>query len=60
MATRNRTFMFKRYRDALKTVRLPSYNADAGGGGPVIEMTGIKQTRSYAPLSTIDPGTSSS
>nr|GEU61901.1 syntaxin-43-like [Tanacetum cinerariifolium] len=52
--------MFKRYRDALKTVRLPTYNADAGGGGPVIEMTGIKQTRSYAPLSTIDPGTSSS
>ncbi|PWA54619.1 t-SNARE [Artemisia annua] len=58
MATRNRTFMFKRYRDALKTVRLPSYTSDAGGGGPVIEMTN-KQTRSYAPLSTIDPGTSS-
>ncbi|GKD59067.1 hypothetical protein Tco_1296576, partial [Tanacetum coccineum] len=49
-----------RYRDALKTVWLPSYTADASGGGPVIEMTGIKQTRSYAPLSTIDPGTSSS
>ncbi|GJU68304.1 syntaxin-43-like protein [Tanacetum coccineum] len=60
MATRNGTFMFKRYRDALKTVWLPSYTADASGGGPVIEMTGIKQTRSYAPLSTIDPGTSSS
>lgn len=66
MATRNRTFLFKRYRDALKSVRVPSGPSNAlsssSGGGPAIEMSNaaarIKQNRSYAPLSTEDPGTS--
>ncbi|XP_076958251.1 tlg2p-like protein a [Bidens hawaiensis] len=66
MATRNRTFIFWRYRDALKSVRAPTSGrshaaASSGGGGPVIEMsnaTPFKQTRSYAPVSTNDPGTS--
>ncbi|KAJ0743744.1 putative target SNARE coiled-coil domain, syntaxin domain-containing protein [Helianthus annuus] len=62
MATRNRTFLFRRYRDALKSVRAPSGRSHHAGGPPVMEMsnaTGLKQTRSYAPLSTDDPGTSS-
>ncbi|KAI3774406.1 hypothetical protein L1987_48961 [Smallanthus sonchifolius] len=62
MATRNRTFVFRRYRDALKSVRVPSGRShvvpSSSGGGPVIEMTVLKQNRSYVPLSTDDPGTS--
>ncbi|KAM0025615.1 putative target SNARE coiled-coil domain, syntaxin domain, syntaxin/epimorphin [Helianthus debilis subsp. tardiflorus] len=61
MATRNRTFLFRRYRDALKSVRAPSGRSHHAGGPPVMEMsnaTGLKQTRSYAPLTTDDPGTS--
>lgn len=64
MATRNRTFVFRRYRDALKSVRNPSniVVSSTSGGGPVIEMSNatslLKQKRSYVPLSTDDPGTS--
>ncbi|KAD6795522.1 hypothetical protein R6Q59_020582 [Mikania micrantha] len=67
MATRNRTFVFRRYRDALKGVRVPTgrshviSNSFGAGDGPVIEMsnaTMLKQNRSYVPLSTEDPGTS--
>ncbi|CAI9304478.1 unnamed protein product [Lactuca saligna] len=63
MATRNRTFLFKKYRDALKSVRAPSSLASSSSrGGAVIELTNaglLKQNSSYAPLSTEDPGTSS-
>ncbi|KAF5789799.1 putative target SNARE coiled-coil domain, syntaxin domain, syntaxin/epimorphin [Helianthus annuus] len=64
MATRNRTVLFRKYRDALKSVRAPSSvgsSSSGGGGGPVIELATVglvKQNRDYAPLSTEDPGTS--
>ncbi|XP_031403729.1 syntaxin-41-like isoform X2 [Punica granatum] len=65
MATRNRTPVYRKYRDALKTVRAPS-SSSAGSrssaGSPVIEMVGssiLKQSRSYAPLRTDDPAYSS-
>ncbi|CAN1784296.1 SYP43 [Linum perenne] len=56
MATRNRTVIFRKYRDALKSVRIPTRG---GGGGPVIELVStslLNHKRSYAPLSTEDPG----
>jgi syntaxin 16 len=64
MATRNRTLIFRRYRDALKSVRVPSSYAAAApstgsSGGPVIELVNaslLNPNRSYAPLSTEDPG----
>ncbi|KAI3707788.1 hypothetical protein L2E82_36614 [Cichorium intybus] len=63
MATRNRTFLFRKYRDALKSVRAPSSLASSSSrGGAVIELANaglLKQNSSYAPLSTEDPGTSS-
>ncbi|KAI3755029.1 hypothetical protein L1987_54822 [Smallanthus sonchifolius] len=63
MATRNRTLLFRKYRDALKSVRAPSmFGSSSSGGGPVIELANaatFKQNRDYAPLSTEDPGTSS-
>ncbi|KAK6159826.1 hypothetical protein DH2020_003207 [Rehmannia glutinosa] len=65
MATRNRTILYRRYRDALKSVRVPagsSPSSSGGGGGPVIELSTsslLNPNRSYAPLSTEDPGTSS-
>ncbi|KAJ9552599.1 hypothetical protein OSB04_016644 [Centaurea solstitialis] len=63
MATRNRTFLFKKYRDALKSVRAPSSGVSSSTSrGAVIELANagmLKQNRSYAPLSTEDPGTSS-
>ncbi|XP_051145569.1 syntaxin-43-like isoform X2 [Andrographis paniculata] len=64
MATRNRTILYRKYRDALKSVRLPSPSGGGGGGGgrgPVIELSTtslLNPNRSYAPLSTEDPGTS--
>ncbi|CAK9169002.1 unnamed protein product [Ilex paraguariensis] len=63
MATRNRTFLYRKYRDALKSVRVPtgSSPSSSSSGGPVIELattTLLNQNRSYAPLSTEDPGTS--
>ncbi|KAF9609925.1 hypothetical protein IFM89_019291 [Coptis chinensis] len=70
MATRNRTHLYRKYRDALKSVRVPtvisspsssSFASPSGAaGGPVIEMSSIfPQKRSYVPLSTEDPGSSS-
>ncbi|KAM3704668.1 syntaxin-43-like [Castanea sativa] len=69
MASRNRTVIFRKYRDALKTVRAPTSSSPAstssGGGrgnGPVIEMVNaslLHPNRSYTPLSTEDPGNSS-
>lgn len=69
MATRNRTLIFKKYRDALKSVRVPSSSSpsssspstSSGAGGPVIELVStslLNPNRSYAPLSTEDPGNS--
>ena len=70
MASRNRTVIFRKYRDALKTVRAPTSSSPAsmsyGGGrgnGPVIEMVNaslLHPNRSYTPLSTEDPGNSRS
>lgn len=65
MATRNRTAQFRRYRDAVKSVRAPLSSSAAGSSGPVIEMVSSSLLRSkrssdYAPLSTEDPGPSSS
>ncbi|KAI8531648.1 hypothetical protein RHMOL_Rhmol11G0152600 [Rhododendron molle] len=63
MATRNRTILFRKYRDALKSVRAPaSSSPSTSGGGPVIELSTasfLNPNRSYAPLSTEDPGSSS-
>ncbi|XP_062003189.1 syntaxin-43 isoform X2 [Rosa rugosa] len=64
MATRNRTLLYRKYRDALKTVRSPvgssaSASTSSGAGGPVIELSSLMhKNRSYAPLSTEDPGNS--
>ncbi|KAL8527885.1 hypothetical protein ACS0TY_005629 [Phlomoides rotata] len=64
MATRNRTILYRRCRDALKSVRVPAGSPAAssvGSGGPVIELSTtslLNPNRSYAPLSTEDPGTS--
>ncbi|XP_015577214.1 tlg2p-like protein a isoform X1 [Ricinus communis] len=66
MATRNRTLHFKKHRDAVKSVRAPlsSSSSASGSNGPVIEMVSTSFLRSkhasYAPLSTEDPGPSSS
>ncbi|KAH7835228.1 hypothetical protein Vadar_024147 [Vaccinium darrowii] len=65
MATRNRTILFRKYRDALKSVRAPSSASPSSStsGGPVIELstTSFLNTKrsNYAPLSTEDPGSSS-
>lgn len=63
MATRNRTLLFRKYRDALKSVRAPtSSSPSTSSGGPVIELANtslLNPNRSYAPLSTEDPGNSS-
>ncbi|KAK4282539.1 hypothetical protein QN277_013901 [Acacia crassicarpa] len=64
MATRNRTVLFRKHRDAVKSVRAPLSSSASGSGGPVIEMVSTSLLRSnqssYAPLSTEDPGPSSS
>ncbi|KAL8143020.1 hypothetical protein V2J09_016052 [Rumex salicifolius] len=60
MATRNRTSMFRKHRDAIKAVRTPDPLSADSAGGPVIEMTSLLNShRSYTPLSTEDPTTSS-
>ncbi|PUZ62455.1 hypothetical protein GQ55_4G359000 [Panicum hallii var. hallii] len=64
MATRNRTPLYRKYRDALRHVRspagAPSSSGGGGGGGPVIEMASLlRSDRTYAPLSTDDPSASS-
>ncbi|GMP40036.1 hypothetical protein CsSME_00010643 [Camellia sinensis var. sinensis] len=61
MASRNRTILFKKYRDALKSVRVPLGSSPSTSGGPVIELSTtslLNSNRSYAPLSTEDPGSS--
>ncbi|TQD70033.1 hypothetical protein C1H46_044433 [Malus baccata] len=61
MATRNRTLVYRKYRDALKSVRAPtssSASSSGAGGGPVIELVStslLNPNRNYAPLSTEDP-----
>ncbi|RZR72783.1 hypothetical protein BHM03_00017094 [Ensete ventricosum] len=72
MATRNRTPIYRKYRDALRNVRVPSPSSHSGpstssysgsGSGPVIELVNaslLRPDRSYAPLSTEDPGGSRS
>lgn len=71
MASRNRTLLFKKYRDALRSVRVPTSSSHASAspstssaaGGPVIELVSsslLHPNRSYAPLSTEDPGNSRS
>ncbi|CAH2044510.1 unnamed protein product [Thlaspi arvense] len=66
MATRNRTLLFRKYRSSLRSVRAPlassSLSTATGGAGPVIEMASkslLNPNRSYAPVSTEDPGNSS-
>ncbi|KAJ1692955.1 hypothetical protein LUZ63_009653 [Rhynchospora breviuscula] len=70
MAMRNRTPMYRKYREALRQVRSPSSPYDATSssssygrhGGPVIELVSaslLRSDRPYAPLSTDDPGSSS-
>ncbi|XP_042472685.1 syntaxin-43-like isoform X1 [Zingiber officinale] len=73
MATRNRTPIYRKYRDALRNVRSPSptplsgpstssSSFSVGGGGAVIELVSaslLRPDRSYAPLSTEDPAGSS-
>nr|AIX10970.1 syntaxin [Albuca bracteata] len=71
MATRNRTPLYRKYRDALRHVRAPldsspssSSSSSRFGGGPVIELASApflhSDRLSYAPLSTDDdPGPSS-
>ncbi|XP_057964308.1 syntaxin-43-like [Malania oleifera] len=59
MATRNRITLYRKHRDALKSVRGPE---KPSSGGPVIEMVTssfLRSNHSYAPLSTDDPGPSS-
>ncbi|KAI4301728.1 hypothetical protein L6164_034977 [Bauhinia variegata] len=65
MASRNRTLLYRKYRDALKSVRAPSSSSasttSTGAGGPVIELVStslLNPNRSYTPLSTEDPGNS--
>lgn len=71
MATRNRTPMYRKYRDALRQVRSPPSHSGATAssssygrdGGPVIELVStslLRSDRRYAPLSTEDPGSSRS
>ncbi|XP_042017420.1 syntaxin-43-like isoform X2 [Salvia splendens] len=60
MATRNRTILFRKYRDALKSVRVPA-GSSSSGGRAVIELSTtslLNPNQSYTPLSTEDPGTS--
>ncbi|XP_031288052.1 syntaxin-42 isoform X2 [Pistacia vera] len=62
MATRNRTALYKKKRDALKSVRAPLSSSASGSTGPVIEMVSgsfLRSNRSsYTPLSTEDPSPS--
>ncbi|CAA6667794.1 unnamed protein product [Spirodela intermedia] len=70
MATRNRTPLYRKYRDALRNVRVTSpsshhhggASSSGSGGGPVIELVNaslLHSNRSYTPLSTEDPSNSS-
>ncbi|KAK6911623.1 Target SNARE coiled-coil homology domain [Dillenia turbinata] len=63
MTTRNRTILYRKYRDALKTVRVTttfSYSSSppSSSSAPVIELVNsslLNPRRSYKPLSTHDP-----
>lgn len=58
MATRNRTALYRKHREAFRNVRISP--SSSFSSGPVIEMSPIlPQKRSYAPLSTEDPSSSS-
>ncbi|XP_039058717.1 syntaxin-41-like [Hibiscus syriacus] len=70
MATRNRSWLFNKYRDALKGVRAPTISSSESkaklransGGASAIEMAStalLHSKRSYTALSTVDPGNSS-
>ncbi|KMT13811.1 hypothetical protein BVRB_4g076580 [Beta vulgaris subsp. vulgaris] len=68
MASRNRTILYKKYRDALKSVRSPaiegvSSSTNTTSSQQSVELTTTsllhRGTRSYTALSTEDPGTSS-
>ncbi|XP_043718792.1 syntaxin-43-like [Telopea speciosissima] len=67
MATRNRTPLYRKYRDSLRSVRSPisSHSPSSSSqtsSGPVIELVNtslLHPNRSYTPLSTEDPGSSS-
>eukprot|EP01018_Ginkgo_biloba_P038920 Gb_07859 [translate_table: standard] len=60
MATRNRTALFRKYRDALRDVRISSSSGPStsgyGGSGPVIELSNAPflHQHGYARLSTND------
>lgn len=67
MASRNRTILYKKYRDALKSVRSPaiegvSSSTNTTSSQQSVELTTTsllhRGTRSYTALSTEDPGTS--
>lgn len=62
MATGNRTGVYRKKRDSLKSARAPLSSSASGSAGPVIEMVSGSLLRSncssYAPLSTEDPGPS--
>ena len=63
MATRNRTVLYRKHRDAVKSVRAPLSSSASASAGPVIEMVSTsllpsKNRSSYVPLSTEDPGPS--
>ncbi|KAJ8623300.1 hypothetical protein MRB53_031829 [Persea americana] len=67
MATRNRTPLYRKCRDALRHVRSPTISSSSSASastsrGPVIELVStsiLHPKHSYAPLSTDDPGNSS-
>ncbi|RYQ90083.1 hypothetical protein Ahy_B09g096365 isoform A [Arachis hypogaea] len=61
MATRNRTLLFRKHRDALKSVRAPSSSSlpSTSSAVELVSTSLLNPNRSYAPLSTDDPGSSS-
>ncbi|GAB2277393.1 Syntaxin-43 [Dionaea muscipula] len=68
MATRNRTILFVKYRDALKSVRVPSSSLSSSSSSSSTAQKSIEMVSSsllhrnhrYTPISTEDPGGSSS
>ncbi|KAJ4727750.1 putative Syntaxin [Melia azedarach] len=64
MATRNRTALYRKKREISKSARTPLSSSASVSAGTVIEMVSgsfLRSNRSsYAPLSTEDPGPSSS
>ncbi|XP_077227435.1 tlg2p-like protein a isoform X1 [Tasmannia lanceolata] len=65
MAMRNRTLLYTTYRDVVRNVRSTTNSSSSSysPGGPVIELATaslLHPNRSYAPLSSEDPGNSRS